>query len=66
MSFCTGLLRSILSDEFRDSEQSGPGVAKSVLKSYEAPIWAYQAAKDYAERDDVLWVRFDPKFRTDG
>ena len=29
-------------------------VAKSVLKSYEAPIWAYQAAKDYAERYDVL------------
>ncbi len=27
---------------------------KSVLKSYEAPIWAYQAAKDYAERYDVL------------
>ena len=25
---------------------------KSVLKSYEAPIWAYQAAKDYAERYD--------------
>ena len=27
---------------------------KSVLKGYEAAIWAYQAAKDYAERDDVL------------
>jgi uncharacterized protein YpuA (DUF1002 family) len=27
---------------------------KSVLKSYEAPIWAYQAAKDYAVRYDVL------------
>jgi len=26
---------------------------KSVLKSYEAPIWAYQAAKDYAERYDA-------------
>ena len=26
---------------------------KSVLKGYEAPIWAYQAAKDYAERYDV-------------
>jgi hypothetical protein len=25
---------------------------KSVLKSHEAPIWAYQAAKDYAERYD--------------
>ena len=25
---------------------------KSVLKTYEAPIWAYQAAKDYAERYD--------------
>ena len=27
---------------------------KSVLKGYEAAIWAYQAAKDYAERYDVL------------
>ena len=26
---------------------------KSVLRSYEAPIWAYQAAKDYAERYDA-------------
>ena len=26
---------------------------KSVLKRYEAPIWAYQAAKDYAERYDT-------------
>jgi hypothetical protein len=26
---------------------------KSVLKSFEAPIWAYHAAKDYAERYDV-------------
>ena len=26
---------------------------RSVLKSYEAPIWAYQAAKDYAERYDA-------------
>ena len=26
---------------------------KSVLKGYEAPIWAYQAAKDYAERYDA-------------
>jgi len=25
---------------------------ESVLNSYEAPIWAYQAAKDYAERYD--------------
>jgi hypothetical protein len=25
---------------------------KSVLKTYEAPIWAYQGAKDYAERYD--------------
>ena len=27
---------------------------KLVLKGYEAAIWAYQAAKDYAERYDVL------------
>ena len=27
---------------------------KSVLRVHEAPIWAYQAAKDYAERYDVL------------
>jgi len=26
---------------------------KSVLKPYEAPIWAYHAAKDYAERYDA-------------
>jgi hypothetical protein len=26
---------------------------KSVFKPYEAPIWAYQAAKDYAERYDA-------------
>jgi len=26
---------------------------KSVLKGYEAAIWAYQAAKDYAERYDA-------------
>ena len=26
---------------------------KSILRSYEAPIWAYQAAKDYAERYDA-------------
>jgi hypothetical protein len=26
---------------------------KSILRSYEAPIWAYQAAKDYAERSDA-------------
>jgi hypothetical protein len=26
---------------------------KSVLKTNEAPIWAYQAAKDYAERYDA-------------
>ena len=35
---------------------------KSVLKSYEAPIWAYQAAKDYAEAlRRSSWVRVDPK-----
>ncbi len=28
---------------------------KSVLKSYEAPVWAYQAAKDYAERYDARY-----------
>ncbi len=28
---------------------------KSVLRSYEAPIWAYQAAKDYAERYDARY-----------
>ncbi len=26
---------------------------KSVLKGYEAPIWAYHSAKDYAERYDA-------------
>jgi hypothetical protein len=26
---------------------------KSVLRSYEAPVWAYQAAKDYVERYDA-------------
>ena len=26
---------------------------KSVLKSYEAPIWAYYSARDYAERYDA-------------
>jgi hypothetical protein len=30
---------------------------KSVLKGYEAPIWAYQAAKDYAEC-------YDPRYGT--
>jgi hypothetical protein len=28
---------------------------RSVLTSYEAPIWAYQAAKDYAERYDARY-----------
>ena len=28
---------------------------KSVLMSYEAPIWAYQAAKDYTERYDARY-----------
>jgi hypothetical protein len=28
---------------------------RSVLKNYEAPIWAYQAAKDYAERYDARY-----------
>jgi hypothetical protein len=28
---------------------------RSVLTSYEAPIWAYQAAKDYAERYDTRY-----------
>ena len=40
---------------------------KSVLRGHEAPIWAYQAAKDYAERYDARYrVRVDPEFRTDG
>ena len=26
-----------------------------VLRTYEAPIWAYQAAKDYAERYDARY-----------
>ena len=28
---------------------------KSVVRGYEAPIWAYQAAKDYAERYDARY-----------
>ena len=28
---------------------------KSVLRVHEAPIWAYQAAKDYAERYDARY-----------
>ena len=40
---------------------------KSVLRGHEAPIWAYQAAKDYAERYDARYRdRVDPEFRTDG
>ncbi len=39
-----------------EPEEQGPGCGrealKSVLKRSEAPIWANQAAKDYAERYD--------------
>ena len=45
------LVRMLKSKDLVVVEQS----LRSVLKSYEAPIWAYQAAKDYAERYDARY-----------
>ena len=39
---------------------------RSVLRTAEAPYWAYHAARDYAVATTLNIVRTDPKFRTDG